>query len=130
MSNFENLDSNTILQLINDMLDWNNKKCPDFYKKSKPNDWSDLWQEVLDRREFVKKEGVGKFLLTYYDELIIRVFGYRVKNPQVIENRIKQLYNNWINNGNKLPVLPIEILKALGLTSSQALITNFLGSKP
>ena len=80
--------------------------------------------------EFIKKEGVGKFLLTYYDELIIRVFGYRVKNPQVVENRIKQLYNNWINNGNKLPVLPIEILKALGLTSSQTLITNFLGSKP
>ena len=127
----ENLDSNTILQLINDMLDWNNKKCPDFYKIALPNNkWIDRWQEVLDRREFIKKEGVGKFLLTYYDELIIRVFGYRVKNPQVVENRIKQLYTTWINNGNKWPVLPIEILKALGLTSSQTLITNFLGSKP
>ena len=129
-NSLENLDSNTALLLINEMFNWNNKKCPDFYKKSNPNDWTDLWQEVLDRREFIKKEGVGKFLLTYYDELIIRVFGYKVKNPQTVEKRIKQLYTNWVYNGNPIPALPLEILKSLGLTSPQVPITNFLGSKP
>ena len=126
----ENLDPNIVSELVNDLLDWNNKKCPDFYQKSMPNTWNDLWDEVLERREFIRNKGIGEFLLEYYDELVIRVFGYKVTNPQVIENRIRQLYHSWINDGNNIPLLPSDVLKALGLTSTQTLITNFLGSQP
>jgi hypothetical protein len=126
----ETWDTNKLLTLINDLLDWGIRSCPDYYKQKFPKDWQILWQRVLDRRDYIQKEGVGKFLLYYYPDLVRRIFGRLVKNPKTIEKRIVSLYLKWVNQGNPAPILPDVILTKLGLNSKQLKINNFLGNKP
>jgi hypothetical protein len=85
---------------------------------------------VLDRRDYIQKEGIGKFLLTFYPDLVKRVFGRVVKNTRTIEKRIVSLYLEWVSQGNAAPILPEAILAKLGINSKQLKINNFLGNKP
>jgi hypothetical protein len=84
----------------------------------------------LDRRDYIQKEGIGKFLLTFYPDLVKRVFGRVVKNTRTIEKRIVSLYLEWVSQGNAAPILPEAILAKLGINSKQLKINNFLGNKP
>ncbi len=82
----------------------------------------------MNRREFIKKQGVGEFLLYYYPDAVRRVFGQGVTNPSTIEQGIKHMLINWVQAGNSLPKLPQTVLDILGLTQTQSKITNFLGT--
>ncbi|MFW9896190.1 MAG: hypothetical protein ACFFD7_10335 [Candidatus Thorarchaeota archaeon] len=123
---FEAMDGNLATSLIDSMLDWSNDECPDYYKKAYPSNWKNLWQEVLNRRDFIKAHGVGQFLLIYYPDVVRRVFGHSVTNPNTIDNRIAMILTNWKSDQGSMPKLPNVILSKLGLTQTQ--ITNFLGN--
>ncbi|TKJ19162.1 MAG: hypothetical protein CEE43_16400 [Promethearchaeota archaeon Loki_b32] len=123
----ENLDAKLINTLIDQMLDWSSDSCPDYYKNSYPDTWREQWAEVIDRRNFIKKEGVGRFLLDFYPDVIERVFGSNVA-ARTIELGIRGMIHSWIQKYNTIPKLPNTILSKLGLVSSQVQITNFLGN--
>lgn len=110
------------------MLDWSTDACPEYYKNLYPKTWRTEWQEVIDRRDFIKREGVGEFLLQYYPDAVRRIFGYSVKKANTVESKIKSIFNNWVNEYGSMPKLPSIILSKLGLATTQTQITNFLGN--
>lgn len=103
--------------------------CPVYYKKNLyPTEWRDKWEEVLDKRTFIRNEGIGEFLLVYYPDVIRRVFGYSVRSATTVERRVRSILDNLAQQYGLIPNLPIVVLNKLGLASSQTQITNFLGN--
>ncbi len=110
------------------MLDWSSDSCPNYYKNSYPDTGRAKWQKVIDSRNFIKREGVGEFLLQYYPDAVKRVFGYSVKKASTVESKIRSILNNWANEYGSMPKLPNIVLNKLGLVTTQTQITNFLGN--
>ncbi len=119
-----------VSNLIDQSLDWNNKLCPDHYKQSNPADWKVKWQEVLDRRDYIKIYGVGRFLIRYYPQVVNRIFGYQgLKSPSYIESQIEIMIVDWVKSGNPMPKLP-SVISQLLFGTIQLRITNFIGGQP
>jgi len=97
------------------MLDWSNDDCPDYYKTTYPATWKTMWQEVLDRRDYIRKQGVGEFLLYYYPDVIKRVFGHSVKLASTIELRIIMILKVWAKEYGSMPKLPSVVRSKLEL---------------
>ena len=110
------------------MMDWSTDDCPDYYKRLYPGTWATRWQEVIDRRNVVRRDGVGEFLIQYYPDVIRRIFGYTVTRASTVENRVRTMINNWNQEYHSMPKLPSVILNKLGLTQTQTQFTNFLGT--
>ncbi|TFG24222.1 MAG: hypothetical protein EU529_04945 [Promethearchaeota archaeon] len=122
----ESLDTSTVNDLISKRLNWNDNSCPQFYKELFPDDWNDLWQEIIERRDYLKQRGVEEFLKKYYPDVVTRVFGNRFVKGS-LETKVRNMIYNWIKLGNPIPNLP-DYLDNILIGPIQQKITNYLGN--
>jgi len=94
--------TNLIINLIKERIKWNDN-CPQFYLNN-INNAQQLWKEFLKRRDDIKYKGTEHFLRTYYPDVVNR-FYFNVPKDH-LESVIKQLIQDWVSDGNPIPLLP------------------------
>ena len=83
--------TNQLIDLIKERINWTNE-CPKFYLDN-IKDAQLLWKEFLKRRNDIIYNGVEYFFRTYYSDVV---------NQFVI----RQVIQDWVKDGNPIPVLP------------------------
>ena len=91
-----------IIDLIKVRINWVDD-CPQFYLNNIKNAQL-LWKEFLKRRNDIIYNGVEYFFRTYYPDVVNRFYN-DVPNDQ-LEFVIKQVIQDWIKDGNPIPVFP------------------------
>ncbi|MHA1456758.1 MAG: hypothetical protein ACTSR5_12380 [Promethearchaeota archaeon] len=91
-----------VIELIKERIKWT-EKCPDFYLKNIKNAL-ELWKEFLKRKNDIISNGIEYFFRKYYPDVTNR-FYYDVPVGQ-LEAAIKQMIQDWIRDGNSIPILP------------------------
>ncbi|MFX0165471.1 MAG: hypothetical protein ACFE9V_09145 [Candidatus Hodarchaeota archaeon] len=104
-------------------------ECPIYYKKFLKN-WKSRWQEYLERRKYLLKNGIAKFLNTYFIDnegtnYIIKRFFKNLSLDQ-IELKIKSMLKSWIQKGRPTPILNPQIPARLSVDSTKPLINKKL----
>lgn len=94
--------TNQIIDLIKERINWNNE-CPQFYLNNIKNAQL-LWKEFLKRQNDIIYNGVEYFFRTYYPDVVNRFYN-DLPNDQ-LEFVIKQVIQEWIKDGNPIPILP------------------------
>jgi hypothetical protein len=94
--------TNQLIDLIEERINWNNK-CPKFYQNN-IKDAQLLWKEFLKRGNDINYYGVEYFFRNYYPDVVNRFYN-DVPND-LLEFVIKQVIQDWIKDGNPIPILP------------------------
>jgi hypothetical protein len=91
-----------IIDLINERINWNDD-CPQFYLNNIKNAQL-LWKEFLKRQNDIIYNGVEYFFRTYYPDVVNRF--YNDVPIDQLEFVIRQVIQDWVKDGNPIPVLP------------------------
>lgn len=91
-----------IIDLINERINWNDD-CPQFYLNNIKNAQL-LWKEFLKRQNDIIYNGVEYFFRTHYPDVVNRF--YNDVPIDQLEFVIRQVIQDWVKDGNPIPVLP------------------------
>lgn len=91
-----------IIDLINERINWNDG-CPQFYLNNIKNAQL-LWKEFLKRQNDIIYNGVEYFFRTHYPDVVNRF--YNDVPIDQLEFVIRQVIQDWVKDGNPIPVLP------------------------
>ncbi|MCK4285880.1 MAG: hypothetical protein KAX18_06740 [Candidatus Lokiarchaeota archaeon] len=91
-----------IIDLINERINWNDD-CPQFYLNNIKNAQL-LWKEFLKRQNDIIYNGVEYFFRTHYPDVVNRF--YNDVPIDQLEFEIRQVIQDWVKDGNPIPVLP------------------------
>lgn len=91
-----------IINLIRIRLAWKDE-CPKFYLKNHCNAQL-LWTEFLKRRNDIIKKGIEYFFRNDYPDVVNRF--YNDVPVGQLETAIKQTIQDWIQDGNPIPIIP------------------------
>lgn len=120
-----------ILELLKHRMS-GNRECPDYYKNQMPNDWQDKWAEYLERWDCMENEGLEKFMDQYLSEYdgtnyFLDRF-YSGTKPGFIDEDIKEVLQNWVDQDNPMPKMPSYAQELLP-KDRQTSLDNFLGDR-
>ena len=91
-----------IIDLINERINWNDN-CHQFYLNNIKNAQL-LWKEFLKRQNDIIYNGVEYFFRTHYPDVVNRF--YNDVPIDQLEFVIRQVIQDWVKDGNPIPVLP------------------------
>ena len=94
--------TNLIIDLIKERIKWNDD-CPLFYLNN-INNAQLLWKEFLKRQNDIIYNGVEYFFRTHYPDVVNRF--YNDVPIDQLEFEIRQVIQDWVKDGNPIPVLP------------------------